>query len=232
MKPVEKFIQRQTVSLPLMTAMFPVLYLGAEIGIVASGVVAAGTYIASNSTMKQFQFSSDSKKLGMTRSELKHIRAQVKDAKKKIKLLQSYYYRVRSIASFKQLLNMVRLANKIVSLVQLNPRKFYSAEPFFYSHLESAVELTEKYALLIGQPVKDMELKIALQETREMLHSMNEVMERDLKKVLSADVEKLRMELDYARMAVGQNETQMLLQETPTDDEGDVDHDTKSIESK
>jgi 5-bromo-4-chloroindolyl phosphate hydrolysis protein len=61
---------------------------------------------------------------------------------------------------------------------------------------------------------------------------MNEVMERDLKKVLSADVEKLRMELDYARMAVGQNETQMLLQETPTDDEGDVDHDTKSIESK
>lgn len=232
MKPVEKFIQRQTVSLPLMTAMFPVLYLGAEIGIVASGVVAAGTYIASNSTMKQFQFSSDSKKLGMTRSELKHIRVQVRDAKKKIKLLQSYYYRVRSIASFKQLLNMVRLANKIVSLVQINPRKFYSAEPFFYSHLESAVELTEKYTLLIGQPVKDMELKIALQETREMLHSMNEVMERDLKKVLAADVEKLRMELDYARMAVGQNEAQMLLQETPTDDEGDVDHDTKSIESK
>ena len=232
MKPVEKFIQRQTVSLPLMTAMFPVLYLGAEIGIVASGVVAAGTYIASNSTMKQFQFSSDSKKLGMTRSELKHIRVQVRDAKKKIKLLQSYYYRVRSIASFKQLLNMVRLANKIVSLVQINPRKFYSAEPFFYSHLESAVELTEKYTLLIGQPVKDMELKIALQETREMLHSMNEVMERDLKKVLAADVEKLRMELDYARMAVVQNEAQMLLQETPTDDEGDVDHDTKSIESK
>ena len=225
MKPVEKFIQRQTVSLPLMTAMFPVLYLGAEIGIVASGVVAAGTYIASNSTMKQFQFSSDSKKLGMTRSELKHIRVQVRDAKKKIKLLQSYYYRVRSIASFKQLLNMVRLANKIVSLVQINPRKFYS-------HLESAVELTEKYTLLIGQPVKDMELKIALQETREMLHSMNEVMERDLKKVLAADVEKLRMELDYARMAVVQNEAQMLLQETPTDDEGDVDHDTKSIESK
>lgn len=232
MKPVEKFIKRQTVSLPIMTAMFPILYLGAEIGIVASGAVAAGTYIASNSTMKQFQFSSDSKKLGMTRSELKHIRAQVKEAKKKIKLLQSYYYRVRSIASFKQLLNMVRLANKIVSLVQLNPRKFYSAEPFFYSHLESALELTEKYTLLIGQPVKDIELKIALQETREMLNSMNDVMERDLKKVLSADVEKLRMELDYARMTVGQNEQQVLLEETPTDYEGDVDHDTKSLESK
>lgn len=232
MKPIEKFIQRQTVSLPLMTAMFPILYLGAEIGIVASGAVAAGTYIASNSTIKQVQFSSDSKKLGMTRSELKHIRVQVKDAKKKIKLLQSYYYRVRSIASFKQLLNMVRLANKIISLVQLNPRKFYSAEPFFYSHLDSAVELTEKYTLLIGQPVKDIELKIALQETREMLHSMNDVMERDLKKVLAADVEKLRMELDYARMTVDNNENQILLEQTLTDNEGDVDHDTKPIEPK
>ena len=65
-----------------------------------------------------------------------------------------------------------------------------------------------------------------------MLNSMNDVMERDLKKVLSADVEKLRMELDYARMTVGQNEQQVLLEETPTDYEGDVDHDTKSLESK
>lgn len=233
MKAFENFIKRQTISLPLMTVMFPVLYMGAEIGLIASGAVAAGTYIASNTTVKQIQFSSDSKKLGMTRSEYKHIRSQVKEAKNKIKQLQGNYYRVRSIASFKQLMELTRFANKIVSQVQLNPRKFYLAESFFYSHLDTALELTEKYTLLVGQPVKDRDLKIALQDTRETLRSMTRVMERDLQKVLSTDVEKLRMELDFARLTVDQHNNQkMLVQEAPTDNEGDVEHDTKSIESK
>jgi 5-bromo-4-chloroindolyl phosphate hydrolysis protein len=106
------------------------------------------------------------------------------------------------------------------------------AESFFYSHLESAVELTQKYALLVGQPVKDRELKVALQDTRETLHSMSDVLERDLKKVLSTDVEQLRMELDYARLTVDQHNNQKLLEQYPTDSEGDVEHDRKSLESK
>ena len=232
MKAFEKFIKRQTISLPLMTVMFPVLYLGAEIGLIASGAVAAGTYLASNSTIKQVQFSSDSKRLGMTRSEYKHIQVQVKDAKRKIKLLQSNYYQVRSISSFKQLMDMTRIANKIVASINQNPRKFYLAEPFFYSHLDSAVELTQKYSLLVGQPVKDRDLKIALQETREMLISMTSVMERDLKKVLSSDVEQLRMELDYARLAVEQKDGHKLLVQEPVENEGDVEDDRKSIETK
>lgn len=232
MKAFEKFIKRQTISLPLMTVMFPVLYLGAEIGLIASGAVAAGTYIASNTTIKQVQFSSDSKRLGMTRSEYKHIQVQVKDAKRKIKLLQGQYYQVRSISSFKQLMDMTRIANKIVASINQNPRKFYLAEPFFYSHLDSAVELTQKYSLLVGQPVKDRDLKIALQETREMLISMTSVMERDLKKVLSSDVEQLRMELDYARLAVEQKDGHKLLVQEPVENEGDVEDDRKSIETK
>lgn len=32
---------------------------------------------------------------------------------------------------------------------------FYEAEDFFFSHLDSLVELTEKYAFLEKQPVKD-----------------------------------------------------------------------------
>lgn len=232
MKPVEKFIQRQTISLPLMTAMFPILYLGAEIGLIASGAVAAGTYIASNTTIKQVQLSSDSKKLGMTRSEYKHVRIQIKDARKKIKLLQSQYYRVRSISSFKQLTNMVKVSNRILSQVQQNPRKFYLAEPFFYSHLDSALELTEKYTNLVGLPVKDRELKVTLQETREMLTSLNSLIEGDLKQTLSSDVEKLRMELDYAKLTVDQHQNKTLLHQLPDANEGDVDHDTKSIEPK
>jgi 5-bromo-4-chloroindolyl phosphate hydrolysis protein len=233
MKEFENFIRRQSISLPLMTVIFPVLYLGAEIGLIASSAVAAGTYIASNSTMKQVQVSSVSKQLGMTRSEYKNINHQVRDAKAKVKTLQSHYYRVRSIASFKQLMEMTRIANKIIAIVQDNPRKFYHAERFFYSHLDSAIELTEKYTLLIGQPVKDRDLKIALQETREMLLEMNKVMEQDLKVILATDVEQLRMELDYARLSIDQsNSNQKLLNAPQSEDKGDLNNDTKSTEQK
>lgn len=234
LKPIENFIKRQSVSLPLMTVMFPVLYLGAEIGLIASGAVAAGTYIASNTTIKQVQLSSDSKSLGMTRSEFKNVKNQIKEGKEKIKQLQGNYYKVRSISSFKQLMDMTKIANKIITVVQQNPRKFYLAEPFFYSHLDSAIELTEKYTLLVGQPVKDQEMRIALQDTREMLLSLNKVMEQDLKQVLSSDVEKLRMELDYAQLAVDKhnsNDQKLLVQPEP-ENEGDVENDRETINSK
>ncbi|MBF6633573.1 MAG: 5-bromo-4-chloroindolyl phosphate hydrolysis family protein [Planococcus sp. (in: Bacteria)] len=234
LKPIENFIKRQSVSLPLMTVMFPVLYLGAEIGLIASGAVAAGTYLASNTTIKQVQLSSDSKNLGMTRSEFKNVRNQIKEGKDKIKQLQSNYYKVRSISSFKQLMDMTKIANKIITVVQQNPRKFYLAEPFFYSHLDSAIELTEKYTLLVGQPVKDREMRVALQDTREMLLSLNKVMEQDLKQVLSSDVERLRMELDYAQLAVDKhnNKEQKLLVQPEPEHEGDVEDDRKTINSK
>ncbi len=232
LKSIENFIKRQTVSLPLMAVMFPVLYLGAEIGFIASGAVAAGTYIASNSTLKQVQLSSDSKNFGMTRSEFKNIRVQIKEGQEKIKKLQSNYYKVRSISSFKQLIEMTKIANKIITVVQQNPRKFYLAEPFFYSHLDSAIELTEKYTLLVGQPVKDQDMRIALQDTREMLLSLNKVMEQDLKQILSSDIERLRMELDYAQLAVDQHKNQKLLVQSDTEHKGDVEDDRETINSK
>jgi 5-bromo-4-chloroindolyl phosphate hydrolysis protein len=232
MKPFEKFIMRHGISLPIMTAVFPILYLGAEIGVIASGAVAAGSYIASTSTIKQFQLSSDTKRFHMTRSEYKHVRLQLKEAKAKIKQLQSNYYRVRSLSYYKQIREMVRLGQKIVTHVQQNPRKFYLAEPFFYSHLDSALELTEKYTLLVGQPVKDKELKIALQDTRDTLGSMIGMMEKDLKKVLSTDVEQLRMELEYAQMTLDQHNSHPLPAPVQTESEGDMKDGRKSINSK
>ena len=88
MNRVQNFIRRQSVSLPITGVMFPILYLGAEIGLLASGAIAAGTYLASNTTIKQVQFSSTSKELGMTRSEYKHVLKQVQEAKLKTKRLQ------------------------------------------------------------------------------------------------------------------------------------------------
>lgn len=45
-------------------------------------------------------------------------------------------------------------------------------------------------------------MKLALEDTRETLESINTVMEDDLKNVLASDMEHLRMELDFAKLSV------------------------------
>lgn len=158
------------------------------------------------------------KKHQLTLSEYFHIQRQIKEANKKIRTLNSHYLKVRSLSSFKQLFEMNRLAKRIISLVKTNPRKFYQAENFFYAHLDSAVELTSKYALLVSQPVKDREMKMALEDTRETLESISLVMEDDLKNVLTSDIEHLKMELDFAKLSVGKMEQPLYLKGESEDD--------------
>ena len=57
-------------------------------------------------------------------------------------------------------------------------KKFYHVEKFFYAHLDSAVELTSKYAMLVNQPLKDKDIRIALQNTRETLGDVNKQLEQ------------------------------------------------------
>lgn len=232
MKPLENFIVRHSVGLPLMTVMFPVLYLGAEASLIVSGAAAAGTYVASTSAMKQLQVTNTTKRLGMTRREFKSVRVQLKEAKAKVAQLQNQSFRVRSISAFKQQMEMIRVANKIISAVQQNPRKFYQAGDFFYSHLDSAVELTSKYTLLISQSSRDKDIKIALQDTRVTLRALTEAMHEDLKKVLASDMEQLRVELDYAQLSVERKEQQPLLPHEDTTKKGEVSDDSKSAEQK
>jgi hypothetical protein len=62
---------------------------------------------------------------------------------------------------------------------------------------------------------------------------MTAVMEKDLKKVLSTDVEQLKMELEYAQMSVEKQNRQALPKSPQSDSEGDMDDDTrKSLDSK
>ena len=120
----------------------------------------------------------------------------------KIKRLNGLYGQVRSVQAFKQLHEMNSLSRRILGIVRTNPKKFYHVEKFFYAHLDSAVELTSKYALLVNQPLKDKELRIALQNTRETLGDVNKQLEQDLRSALSSDIEQLQMEIDFVDISM------------------------------
>ena len=175
-------------------------------------------YLGSSFTIKQIQISSTIKKLGLQRSEYNYIKGQLKGAKLKLKRLNSYYGKVRSVQAFRQLHEMNTLSRRILAIIKANPQKFYRVENFFYAHLDSAVELTSKYAILVNQPLKDKEIQIALQNTRETLTDVNEQLEQDLRDALASDIETLNMEIDFVGVTKNKNKPLLEMKGDPDDD--------------
>lgn len=218
---VAYFIIRHLISFPLFITSWISLQLGANLNFFIAGLISAGVYALSVNVIKSVQSRLIIKKYNMTLSEYKHVQQQLKEAKLKLNKLNGYFIKVRSIRAFKQLFEMNRLAKRIFQIVRTNPKKFYHVEPFFYAHLETAVELTEKYTLLVSQPVKAPAVQIALQDTRETLLELNQVMENDLHQVLASDIEHLKMELDFAKISIAKHEKPLMVK-------GDLSHDGKS----
>ncbi|WP_203362690.1 5-bromo-4-chloroindolyl phosphate hydrolysis family protein [Bacillus sp. REN10] len=139
------------------------------------------------------------KKYGLSRKEYYYILDNLKEAHGKLSRLQKGFIKVRSISSFKQMIELNRLVRRIFSIVKKEPQRFYEAETFFYSHLDSVVELSEKYAALNSHKIKNESVKQSLIETQDTLDDLTKILENDLHKVLAKDIEHLTFELDVAK---------------------------------
>ena len=106
------------------------------------------------------------------------------------------------------------MLKKIQQLTKQEPKRFYKAEPFYFSHLDSVVELSEKYALLSRQPNKSRELNQSLVETRRTLDELTETVEKDLYEILAEDIEDLHFELDVAKKTINTRKESELLDES------------------
>ncbi|MDN4075059.1 5-bromo-4-chloroindolyl phosphate hydrolysis family protein [Fictibacillus terranigra] len=142
------------------------------------------------------------RKYKLTRSEFKYIKKNLNEAKPKIYRLQKTLFSIRDIPTLKQRIELTKITRKIYSMTKREPRRFFQAERFYFSHLDSAVELTEKYAFLSGQPKKSWELQDSLSETRRTLKELTEYIEEDLYHLISDDVNQLKFELDVAKHSI------------------------------
>ena len=166
------------------------------------------TYFGLNKLILFYQQTKRAKQLNLSRSQFLHIEEQLSIASKNANALTQKYVQVRSIKSFKVIYEMSKLAKRIISLVRKDPTKFYMIEEFFYAHLPSALELSDKYALLTKEQVTGTDIHIALNDARVTLKDLYETMETDLKKALSADIESLKIELDFAKLANEQRQNE------------------------
>lgn len=206
---VGQFLSRHTASLILSLSTVSIAAIAANPGFFLGGLLFAGTYATSTMLLKHNQKKKVMQIAGISKEEYKHIESQISTANKHIQSLSQNYLRVRSVSAFKQLLEMTRISKNIVKMVKTDPRKFYNVEQFFYAHLPSAVELTDKYTMLSKQPVKDKEIQITLSKTRETLTDLNDTIQIDLKDALSNDIDHLQMEIEFANRSTSRRKEQL-----------------------
>ena len=154
------------------------------------------------------------KKHGLTRKEYRYIKGNLVEAKKKMTRINKTLLTIRHISSLKQRIELMRLLKKIYQLTRQEPKRFYKAEPFYFSHLDSVVELSEKYALLSRQPNKSLELNQSLMEARRTIDELTETVEKDLYVMLAEDIEDLHFELDVAKKTINTRKESDILDES------------------
>jgi 5-bromo-4-chloroindolyl phosphate hydrolysis protein len=138
----------------------------------------------------------------LTMKEYKYIKRNLKEANVKINRIQKSLFSVRHIRSLKQRMELLRLVKNIQKLSNREPRRFFKAEQFYFSHLDSIMELSEKYAFLSSQPTKNRELEYSLHDTQDTLKDLTKIVEKDLNYMLEEDLDHLNFEIDVAKHSI------------------------------
>jgi 5-bromo-4-chloroindolyl phosphate hydrolysis protein len=192
------FIIRSVLAVSIGMTSFVVYLLSFDIGFPYTLLAGTVTGLLSFLMVKGIQRSWWLNKKGISKKDYRYINKNLKEAKEKINRLQKQQLKVRSLGAFKQILEINRLSRRIFQLVNKEPKRYYSAESFFYYHLDSVVELTEKYTFLAAQPGKNQETFLSLQQTRTTLDELIASLEEDLQMVLAEDMDHLKIELNFA----------------------------------
>ncbi|MGE6379505.1 5-bromo-4-chloroindolyl phosphate hydrolysis family protein [Peribacillus muralis] len=199
------------VAFPVVLPVLLISYFALNLPLVASVGLSIAVGALSYCLSSVYFSSRFLKKHGLTRKEYQYIKKNISEAKPKIWRVQKALISVRHISSFKQRKDMIKMIRKIYSLTKKEPKRFYQAEQFYYSHLDSATELAEKYVFLSQQPRKNRELELSLAETRKTLKDLTKTIEKDLYNVIADDIDNLNFELDVAKQTIKtRKETQVI----------------------
>lgn len=202
MNPILSLIVRSFVAVPVAFLTWLISFVALDMGFLPAVGYAILAGFAVHIIMALFMNRSFLKKHQLTRKEYRFIMKNLADANKKIRRLNKTLFSIRDLSSVKQRIDILKITKKIQKMALKEPKRFYQAEPFYFSHLDSVVELTEKYSFLSSQPKKSLEINQSLIETRQTLNQLTKVLEEDLYQVVSNDVDTLNFEIDVAKHTI------------------------------
>lgn len=190
---------RTSIAIPVMFITGLITFFGFEVPFWYSSFLAisvAGLSYWIGSVYFHFRFL---KKNQLTSKEYRYIRRNLIEAKHKIRRIKKAFFSIRNFNLLKEMTALLRTTNKIYRVTKNEPKRFYQAEQFYFSHLDSVVELIEKYVLLYSQPTKRNETEKILHVTQHTLIDMKAKIDQDLYHMLSNDIEQLQFEVDYVK---------------------------------
>jgi len=202
MNPILSLIARSFVAVPVTVLTWLLCFFPLGQGFWASTFFAILGGILTHVVLAFFQNIRFLKKHQLSRKEYRYIQKNLSEAKRKINRLNKNLFSIRDLSSVKQRIDILRITKKIQKMTMKEPKRFYQAEQFYFSHLDSVVELTEKYSFLSSQPKQNMEMGQSLIETRRTLNELTKVLEEDLYHVISDDIDTLNFEIDVAKHAI------------------------------
>ncbi|MBT2688882.1 5-bromo-4-chloroindolyl phosphate hydrolysis family protein [Bacillus sp. ISL-47] len=196
------FAFRMLTAFPLSVSVWLVSYFAFDQTFLLSGVYGVGTGLLTYWAGGVIQRHRFLKKHGLTRREYQYIKRNLDEAKRKLTRLHKAMFSIRHFPTLKQRMEFMRVTRRIYRLTRKEPKRFYQAEQFYFSHLDSAVELAEKYVFLSSQPKKTRELNQSLEETRRTLDALTHHVEEDLHRVIEEDIDQLNFEIDVAKNSI------------------------------
>ncbi|MEH7494229.1 5-bromo-4-chloroindolyl phosphate hydrolysis family protein [Neobacillus niacini] len=196
------FLVQFVVTVPSAVTIWFLSYFAFDLTfLISSAISLAGAVVVSKIT-SGVMTSQFLKKHQLTRKEYRYIKKNLDEAKQKINKLNKSLFSIRDLPTIKQRIDVLRITKKIQSMTHTEPKRFYKAEKFYFSHLDSVVELTEKYRFLSQQPKKSHEIDVSLYETRQTLTDLTKALEEDLYHVVSDDLDSLNFEIDVAKHSI------------------------------
>ena len=196
------FLVQSVVTVPAATIVWFSSYFAFDQTFLISSAISLGGGVIVYNLTSAVMTSRFLKKHQLTRKEYRYIKKNLDEAKQKINRLNKSLFTIRDLPTLKQRMDVLRITRKIQSMTKTEPKRFYKAEKFYFSHLDSVVELTEKYRFLSQQPKKSHEIDVSLYETRQTLTDLTKALEEDLYYVISDDVDSLNFEIDVAKHSI------------------------------
>ncbi|MBM7656470.1 5-bromo-4-chloroindolyl phosphate hydrolysis family protein [Neobacillus cucumis] len=202
MNPIVAFLIRSFVAVPVTVITWLICYIPLDYTFWGATFIAILSGVLTHVILSLFQNISYLKKHQLSRKEYRYIKKNLKEAKQKIRRLNKSIFHIRDIHTVKQRIDINRITKKIHKMTMKEPKRFYKAEEFYFSHLDSLVELTEKYSFISSQPKQNSEMGQSLIETRKTLIELTKVVEDDLYHVISDDINTLNFEIDVAKHTI------------------------------
>ncbi|MDT2047213.1 MULTISPECIES: 5-bromo-4-chloroindolyl phosphate hydrolysis family protein [Bacillaceae] len=187
------FLKRLFIVWTVGTATIPISYLGFNVGVGDSILLSFGT-----AALTGIFFIFKSVRVAYKdpyREELAYIKHQVKEARKQLKVISSSRFKLKSIHMWTELSKLYRVGKSMVDMVEKEPERYKSVQPFFTNYLQATVTVIERYVFLLSKPTKSIDVKESIHEAENVIHELSAQYDQLLNSALSQDVLSLDVEM-------------------------------------